>query len=109
MDLHVLVIAQDNDLAVSPGKLAQGFQQGRRRGRGIQLARVFGREGSLPASHLVVIDDPFAVSIVVAGQVEKDGMEPRVNGGATLKPMNRSKSLEECVLHDVLGVGLITA
>src|SRR5437879_9701927 len=47
--------------------------------------------------------------MVMAGQVEKDGVEPGVNGGAALEPMNRSNGLEECVLHEVLGVGLIAA
>jgi len=45
----------------------------------------------------------------VAGQVEKDGVEPGVNGGAALEPMNRSNGLEEGVLHEVLGIGFIAA
>src|SRR5206468_4893038 len=108
MDLHVLVVAQDNDLPVSPGKFLQGFQEGRRGCPGIQLARVFVRQGNLAASQLVVIDDPFAVSMIVAGQGEKDGVEPRVNGGATLKPVNRSNGLKECILNDVLGTAPLT-
>ena len=47
--------------------------------------------------------------MVVAGEVQEDGMEPGINRGTALKPMNRPEGLKKRFLNDVLRVGCVPA
>src|SRR5258708_21470442 len=84
---------------------------GQRRGGGvgIELGGLFVVNRSCAGGQFTVVNDPPAVTMIMASKVQEDGMQPGIKARITAKPMNRADGYDKGILHKVLGLGFISA
>src|SRR5208283_5202720 len=63
----------------------------------------------LPAGQLLIVNDPLAVPMVTAREVQQDAVQPGIDTRPAPKPASGANGLEQGLLHEVLCFGFVAA